>query len=98
MMNERCPKCDAATVVAGRMTRDQFATSRFTPAGMRFFTFRSWWHAPSCGDCRACLTCGLAWTHLRPKELRQFIEKYGDAEAKLDLSPFRKAPPDRDLI
>jgi hypothetical protein len=35
---------------------------------------------------------------VRPEDLRSFIDKHGDASAKLDLLPFRKGPPEQDLI
>ena len=94
---DHCPKCDATAVVAGNMNFP--GAPKFRPRGMRFFDFRlSQMNPPLCGDFRACLTCGLVWTHLRPEELRKFIDNHGNAEAKLKLSPFRKAPPEQDWI
>ena len=49
------------------------------------------------GPLRACLTCGLVWTHLVPEHLRTFIDENGTAETKLKLSPFRKSRPEQDL-
>ena len=43
---------------------------------------------------RACLACGLVWTHLLPEHLRTFIDENGTAETKLKLSPPR---PEQDL-
>ena len=47
---------------------------------------------------RACLACGLVWTHLRPEDLRAFIDKHGNAVAKLDLPSFRKGRPTQDPV
>jgi hypothetical protein len=35
---------------------------------------------------------------LQPEDLRVFIDKHGKAEAMLQLSPFRKGPPQQDLV
>jgi hypothetical protein len=90
-----CPRCDAVTVVAGRIDTEG-ATSRFEPDGMRFFNLRL--RAVACFEpFRACLMCGHVWSHLRPEDLRRYIDKYGRAKTKLVLSPFRKAPPGPEL-
>jgi hypothetical protein len=61
--------------------------------------FRFWgWGVVRPEPFRACLACGLVWTHLQPEDLRAFIDKHGKAEAKLKLSPFRKGPPEQDLV
>jgi len=97
MDTDHCPKCDAATVVAGRMPPPYgHIDHSFQPTGMPLFRWSG--SAPSCSkEFRACLSCGLVWTHLRPEELRTFIDKHGTAKLKLKLSPFRKAPPEQDL-
>jgi hypothetical protein len=93
MDTDHCPKCDANAVVAGR-----FPAICFVPTGMRFFSFRLR-KGVSFTEClRACLTCGHVWTHLQPEDLRAFIDKFGSAETKLRLSPFKKGPPEQDLV
>ena len=42
--------------------------------------------------------CGLVWTHLQPEDLRTFIDKHGNAEAKRKLSAFQKGPQEQDLV
>ena len=101
MDTDHCPKCDATTVVAGNMNLvSGGGIARFTPKGMRFFDLRGGlsWNMPPCGDFRACLTCGLVWSNLKLEELREYIDNHGTAETKLKLSPFRKAPPEQDLV
>ena len=75
---EPCPKCGSSNVTLG-----EFSTSRnnlsagFRPAGARIFSL-SLSRAvdlstdPAC----ACLDCGLAWSYLRPDELKEFISKH----------------------
>ena len=75
---EPCPKCGSSNVTLG-----EFSTSRnnlsagFRPAGARIFSL-SLSRAvdlstdPAC----ACLDCGLAWSYLRPEELKEFISKH----------------------
>ena len=72
----------------------------FKPGGMRFLDFSlSGMQGVSCtGQRWACLACGLAWASLNPEELRMFIDNHGTDETKLKLSPFRKAPPEQDLV
>jgi len=99
MDTDHCPKCDAKTTVAGRFPGMEWRDKSFEPTGMRFFNFRLRGWGVSCSEpFRACLTCGHVWTHLQPEELRTFIDKHGTAETKLKLSPFRKAPPEEDLV
>ena len=100
MDTDDCPKCDAKAVVAGRFQDIPNARGRwFEPTGMRFFNFRLRGWGVSCPEpFRACLTCGHVWTHLQPEDLRTFIDKHGNAETKLKLSPFRKATPEQDLV
>ena len=95
MDTDHCPKCDAKAVVAGHFCR---AHPWFEPTGMRFFEFR-WEQGVYCPKpIQACLKCGLVWTHLQPEDLRTFIDKHGTAKTKLKLAPFRKAPPEQELI
>jgi hypothetical protein len=99
MATGHCPKCDAKAVVAGRFP-DLRGRGRqwFEPAGMRFFYFRLWGPGVDCPEpFRACLRCGLVWTHLQPEDLRTFIDKHGNAEARRQLSAFQKGPPEQDL-
>ncbi len=100
MDTEQCPKCDAKSVVAGRFSEMRgWRHQWFEPTGMRFFNFRLWVRGLSCPEpFRACLTCGLVWTHLQPEDLRTFIDKYGDTETKLKLSPSQKGYPEQDLV
>jgi hypothetical protein len=94
-----CPKCDAVTVVAGRFAehRGLGGKHQFEPAGMRIFKFRWREGVPCEWPFRACLMCGLVWTHLLPEDLRTFIDENGTAATKIKLSPFRKSHPERDL-
>ena len=98
MDTNHCPNCNSEAVVAGRLPEiTGWGYKSFEPTGMRFF--RLWWRGVSCPEpFRACLACGLVWTHLQPEDLRTFIDKHGKAEAKLKLSPFRKGPPEQDLV
>ncbi len=99
MNTDHCPKCDAKTTVAGCFPMLEGRDKSFEPTGMRFFNFHLWKRGVSCSEpFRACLTCGHVWTHLQPEDLRAFIDKWGNAETKLKLSPFRKAPPEQDLV
>ena len=80
--------------ICGRAAKVAFDTDwqailRFSPMGVGGLLY---------GPFRACLTCGHVWTHLQPEELRKFIDKHCNAETKLKLSPFRKAPPEQDLV
>ena len=94
MDTDHCPNCNSKMVVAGRLDLE---SRWFEPSGMR--SFRFWGRGVSCPEpFRACLACGLVWTHLQPEDLRAFIDKHGNAEAKLKLSPFRKGPPEQDLV
>jgi hypothetical protein len=99
MDTDHCPKCDAKAVVAGNFKAGGRVGGRwFEPTGMRFFEFR-WEQGVYCPEpFRACLKCGHVWTHLQPEDLRTFIDKHGNAKTKLKLSPFRKAPPEQDLV
>ena len=95
MDTNHCPKCNSKAVVLGRFDVRGWS-QRFEPIGMRIFRF--WGQGVSCPEpFRACLACGLVWTHLQPEDLRAFIEKHGKDEAKLKLSPFRKGHPEQDL-
>jgi hypothetical protein len=98
MDTDHCPKCNSNAVVAGRLPEIRgWGYKSFEPIGMRFFRF--WQRGVSCPEpFRACLACGLVWTRLQPEDLRAFIDKHGKAEAKLKLSPFRKGPPEQDLV
>ena len=96
MDTEHCPKCNSKAVVPGRFEVRGWV-QRFEPSGMRIFRF--WGQGVACPEpFRACLACGLVWTHLQPEDLRAFIDKHGKTEAKLKLSPFRKGPPEQDLV
>ena len=98
MDTDHCEKCNSKAVVAGRFAMEGWGHPQFEPADLRSFHFR-WKQGVSCpGPFRACLAGGLVWTHLRPEDLRAFIDKYGNAFAKLDLVPFRKGPPEQDLV
>jgi hypothetical protein len=99
MDTDDCPKCDAKAVVAGRFGDPTNGRGKwFEPTGMRFFNFRLRGRGVWCPEpFQACLTCGHVWTHLQPEDLRAFIDKHGNAETKLKLSPFRKATPEQDL-
>jgi hypothetical protein len=92
MDTDQCPKCDAKAVVPGH-----FNLRGFEPKGMRFFSFRLRQGVTCPEPVRACLTCGHVWTHLKPEELRRFIDKWGSAKTKLKLSPFKKGPRKQDL-
>jgi hypothetical protein len=95
---DHCPKCDAKTVLAGRVQQSTWY-NWFEPTGMRFFSFRISGRGVRCSKpFLACLTCGHVWTDLQPADLLTFIDKYGSAKTKLKLSPFRKAPPEKDLV
>jgi hypothetical protein len=99
MDTDQCPKCDAKTVVAGRFQGMEQRGKFFEPTGMRFFNFRLSGRGVSCpGPVRACLKCGHVWTQLEPEDLRTFIDKHGSVDTKHKLSPFRKAPPEQDLV
>ena len=96
MDTDHCPECHSKAVVPGRFEVRGWVPW-FEPSGMRIFRFRG--RGVACPEpLRACLACGLVWTHLRPEDLRGFIAKHGKAEAKLKLSPFRKGPPKQDLV
>jgi hypothetical protein len=99
MDTDHCPQCNSKAVVAGRFPQMRgWGHQSFEPADLRSFHFR-WKQGVSCPEpFRACLACGLVWTHLRPEDLRAFIDQHGNAFAKLDLSPFRKGPPEQDLV
>jgi hypothetical protein len=99
MDTDQCPKCNAKAVVTGRTQRGVEKRVGFEPTGMRSFNFRLWEAGVICAlPVRACLACGHVWTHLKPEELRTFIDNYGTAETKLKLAPFRKGPPEQDLV
>jgi hypothetical protein len=99
MDTHHCPKCNSKAVVAGHFPEmTGWGYKSFEPTGMRPFQLR-WKQGVSCPEpFRACLACGLVWTYLKPEDLRTFIDKHGEAEAKLKLSPFRKGPPEQDLV
>jgi hypothetical protein len=99
MDTDRCPKCNSKAVVAGRLPEVRgWGNKSFEPTGLRLFRFR-WKRGVSCPEpFRACLRCGLVWTYLQPEDLRTLIDKHGDAETKLKLSPFQKGSPEQDLV
>jgi len=99
MDTDHCPKCNSKAVVAGCFpARRRWGYKSFEPTGMRFFQLR-WEPGVSCPEpFRACLRCGLVWTHLQPQDLRTFIDKHGNAETKHKLSAFQKGPPEQDLV
>jgi hypothetical protein len=99
MDTDHCPKCDAKAVVAGNLNERSRGGGRcFEPTGMRFFQFR-WRQGVYCPEpIQACLKCGHVWTDLQPEDLRTFIDKHGTAKTKVKLAPFRKAPPEQELI
>jgi hypothetical protein len=97
MDTDRCPKCNATTVVAGLVLGKEGGGVVFAPTGIRFH-FRLWGGPPSCSyDGGACLACGLVWTHLLPEDLLAWLDKYGNDETKLKLSAFQKGNPEQDL-
>jgi hypothetical protein len=99
MDTDHCPKCNSKAVVPGRLPQmTGWGYKSFEPIGVRPFRFR-WKRGVSCPEpFRACLRCGLVWTHLQPEDLRTFIAKHGNAETKHPLSAFQKNPPEQDLV
>src|SRR4051794_1727324 len=96
MDDQRCPNCDATTVLPGRLPRAHRIPLCFEPTGMPWFRWSG--RSPRCSeDVRACLACGLVWTHLDPAEFRAFIDKHGTDGMRLNLAPFQKTPSDREL-
>jgi hypothetical protein len=58
---------------------------------MRLFSFQ-WWGirgVPITEVVHCCLSCGHIWTNVDAKQLRSYIERYGDEHAKGDLEPFK---------
>jgi hypothetical protein len=84
---ERCPKCNAFTVVAGHVTpglgemRDTHFC--FVPIGTRPLRWKT--GVVLRNAFLACSSCGHFWTSLAPNELRDFIEDYGRELAKQHL-------------
>ena len=57
MDTDRCPKCDATTVVGGRLGDNWKGHKWFEPSGMRFFNFRlRGWGISRLDPIRACLS------------------------------------------
>jgi hypothetical protein len=93
---ERCPKCDAPTVIAGHLATpgEGGANLCSVPRNTRFLRWKSGVGVPV--SFLSCSSCGHLWTSLAPEELRAFIEKYGEELAKQQLESF-EAGPDHDL-
>src|SRR5215469_10875950 len=71
MDTDHCPKCNSKAVVAGHFpAMTGWGNKSFEPTGTRFY-FHLWKQGVTCPEpFRACLACGLVWTHLRPEDLR----------------------------
>ena len=83
---------------AGRFLGECTNNQEFYPDGMRRFQFRLWETSVRCAaPVRACFECGLVWSGLKPEELRSFVTRYGNDEARAKLAPSRKGPPDDEL-
>ncbi len=65
---------------------------------MRLFYFR-WWRRgiTITKGIHCCLSCGHIWTNVDAEQLRLYIERYGDQDAKGGLEPFKKSPSDQEL-
>ena len=75
---EPCPKCGSSNVTLGEISTGRHSLSAtFQPAGARIFGL-SLSHGVdmSTDPAFACLDCGLAWSYLRPDELKEFISKH----------------------
>jgi hypothetical protein len=97
--DETCPKCGAKATTRGRFHAPNAWGQRFSPDGMKFFDLSLVANEVDCpGPVRACLACGHIWADLDPEGLRAYIDKHGKAEARAKLEPFRKGPPERDLV
>ena len=99
MDTDHCPKCNSKAVVAGSFPQMRgWGDKSFEPDDLRSFHFR-WKQGVSCLEpFRACLACGLVLDAPATGRPPHFLNKYGNAFAKLDLSPFRKGPPEPDLV
>jgi hypothetical protein len=96
---DRCPRCGASTVEVGHLTSCGFPETLlyFVPSRRWFGWFR-WNKGVSVGsDFSSCLSCGLVWSDLDPRELRTFIERHGSRKAKVALAPFAKPKGGSDL-
>jgi hypothetical protein len=103
MKTKRCPNCDTSTVTEGRFLRYSgspvYGGLRFQPAGMRLFSFQWLWRSGVAitGGVHCCLSCGHLWSNVDAKQLRSYIERCGDQDAKGNLEPFEKSPSDQEL-
>ena len=75
---EPCPKCGSVNVTPGRLLPSRHSISAtFRPAGARIFSLSLTHGVALYADPSfACLDCGLAWSYLRPDELKEFISKH----------------------
>jgi hypothetical protein len=73
---DHCPMCNSRAVVAGRFPQmSGWGYKSFGPTDVRSSRFR-WKQGISCPEpFQACLACGLVWAHLRPEDLRTFLDK-----------------------
>lgn len=83
MTTEHCPRCSSNDVATGVIMSGRHPAYYFLPNGLRWWSFRAWLGVrfyPSTSN--ACLSCGLVWSHVSPKELSAFIERNGTAKTK----------------
>ena len=83
---EPCPKCGSSNVRRGEFRLGGHSGSAvFRPEGTRIFTLSLFGGVVLSSDSSfACLDCGLAWGHLQPGELKEYISLHCRESGKED--------------
>jgi hypothetical protein len=83
---EPCPKCGSPNVRRGEFELGgRRGSVIFRPEGKCFFTWSLFDGVVLSSDSNfACLDCGLAWGHLQPGELKEYISKHCRESGKED--------------
>lgn len=83
----KCPDCGRAEIVDGNVSSEQL---RFLPRGLRWFSFYKPLLLARGQVLRACLSCGLVWSHVNATELRAVVDSKGSAKLKKALDKAAK--------
>jgi len=85
---DRCPKCNGFAIVAGYVAASGGSGPAyvFVPHHVRLLRMKDGVQLEG-ANFRCCPECGHVWASLNVKELRDFIEAYGDALLRQDIQP-----------
>jgi hypothetical protein len=82
----QCPKCSSQQLVAGCLGPDS-KPPIFRPAGLRSFSVtQDAGTRFAAGGALACLDCGLVWSDIAARKLREFVQRHCRNDELVELS------------